>query len=100
MSLSKKYRPVYADRAGGFGRTFIQLTTRLFEVIDHRPGIADKQMPAFRGDHRPGIAIEQLLAERVLKLMNNARHLRGRDSLSSRDDGKVLRFIDGNKQQQ
>jgi hypothetical protein len=34
-------------------------------------------MTAFRGDHRARIAIEQLLAERILKLVNNARYLRG-----------------------
>jgi hypothetical protein len=43
---------------------------RASSSFDHRPGIADKQMTAFRGDHRPRIAIEQLLAERILKLVN------------------------------
>ena len=57
-----------------------------------------KQASRFGGNHRPGITIKELLAERILKLVNDARHHRGRNAFPPRHYGETLAVIDGDKQ--
>ena len=54
-------------------------------------------MTTFCGDHRPGIAVKKLLAECVLKLVDNARNLRGGKALAARDHGKIFGFKNRDK---
>ena len=98
--LAEKHRSVNADRTGRLHRTRVQLPARLFKILRHRPGVANKQMTAFRGNDGPRIAIEKLLPERILELVDHARYLRGRYPLPPRHDGEVLRFIHVDKDQQ
>jgi hypothetical protein len=57
-------------------------------------------MPVLSRDNGPRIAVEKLLAERILKLMNDAGNLRSRNPLPTCHHRKILGFIDRRKDQQ
>ncbi|MNT59587.1 hypothetical protein D3C72_1971100 [compost metagenome] len=75
MPLPKKHRRIHADQPGRLTGAFIEFTPRVLQAPRHGSRIADEEMATFSRHHRAGIAIEKLLADRIFKLMDNARNL-------------------------
>ncbi|MND85725.1 hypothetical protein D3C80_776610 [compost metagenome] len=76
VPLPKKHRRIHADHPGRLTRAFVEFPPRILQTPRHGSRIADEKMTTFSRHDRAGIAIEKLLADRIFKLMDNARHLR------------------------
>ncbi len=76
VPLAEKHRGVNAHHAGRLLFALIQFTARIVKIAKHLSCKTNKEMPALGRDNGPRIAVEQLLAERILKLVNDAGNLR------------------------